>query len=92
MLQFAGGRQEQAKILDRRQRGDAPQVHPAQKSIASLEAMGVRVYGFDEALQDHSKKEVFWDNIAGYDQQKRYAKSQIDSISMLCFDLPCSMK
>ncbi|RVW45943.1 hypothetical protein CK203_068523 [Vitis vinifera] len=36
VLQFAGGRVEQNKTLERRPRGDAPQMHSAQKSIASL--------------------------------------------------------
>ena len=50
-------------------------MHSAQKSIASLEAMGVRVFGADEPQGGLSKNEVLWDNIAGYDQQKRYVKS-----------------
>ncbi|KAJ9689802.1 hypothetical protein PVL29_012464 [Vitis rotundifolia] len=77
VLQFAGGRVEQNKTLERRPRGDAPQMHSAQKSIASLEAMGVRVFGADEPLGGHSKNEVLWDNIAGYDQQKRQIEDEI---------------
>lgn len=93
VLQFAGGRVEQNKTLERRPRGDGPQIHSAQKSIASLEAMGVRVFGADEPQGGLSKNEVLWDNIAGYDQQKRYVKSEINSISLLCFGyLPSSMK
>lgn len=77
VLQFAGGRVEQNKTLERRPRGDAPQMHSAQKSIASLEAMGVRVFGADEPQGGLSKNEVLWDNIAGYDQQKRQIEDEI---------------
>ena len=44
------------------------------KSITSLEAMGVRVFGLDEPLVGNANEEVTWDTIAGYDQQKRYLK------------------
>ncbi|KMT04093.1 hypothetical protein BVRB_8g185470 [Beta vulgaris subsp. vulgaris] len=41
------------------------------KSISSLEAMGVRVFGLDEPHVDHTNEKISWDTIAGYDQQKR---------------------
>lgn len=41
------------------------------KSISQLESMGVRVYGVNKPLGDDSVDEISWDNIAGYDQQKR---------------------
>lgn len=43
-----------------------------EKSVSALEAMGVRVYGVDEILGAPMEGMVSWDNIAGYDQQKRY--------------------
>lgn len=74
VLQFASERVEQNKALERRPRGDAPQMHSAQKSIANLEAMGVRVFGVEQEPGCRPKNEVLWDNIAGYDQQKRCVK------------------
>ena len=85
VLQFASERVEQSKTLERRPSRDAPPIYSAQKSIANLEAMGVRVFGVEQPPGLLSKNEVLWDNIAGYDQQKRYVKSGIDSISSLCF-------
>lgn len=41
------------------------------KSISQLESMGVRIYGVNKPLGDDSDDEISWDNIAGYDQQKR---------------------
>jgi hypothetical protein len=41
------------------------------KSISQLESMGVRIYGVNKPLGDDSMDEISWDNIAGYDQQKR---------------------
>ncbi|PKU85345.1 hypothetical protein MA16_Dca003084 [Dendrobium catenatum] len=42
-----------------------------EKSVSALEAMGVRVYGVDEIFGVPMEGMVSWDNIAGYDQQKR---------------------
>ncbi|KAL9273358.1 Proteasome-activating nucleotidase-like protein [Drosera capensis] len=41
------------------------------KSIADLEAMGVRVFGIDEPGTGRTNGEISWDTIAGYDEQKR---------------------
>ncbi|CAO2842477.1 unnamed protein product [Amaranthus hypochondriacus] len=41
------------------------------KSIASLESMGVRVFGLDEPRVTYANEEISWDTIAGYEQQKR---------------------
>lgn len=68
-LELAG----QNKVSDKRLRGDSTQKPSAEKSVASLEAMGVRIYGLNEPNLGHSKTEISWDNIAGYNQQKRYA-------------------
>ncbi|XAR65693.1 Adenosinetriphosphatase [Bertholletia excelsa] len=66
-LELAG----QNKVSDKRLRGDSTQKPSAEKSVASLEAMGVRIYGLNEPNLGHSKAEISWDNIAGYNQQKR---------------------
>ncbi|KAF3569154.1 hypothetical protein DY000_02014159 [Brassica cretica] len=43
------------------------------KTISQLESMGVRIYGVNKPLgdDDDSVHEISWDNIAGYEQQKR---------------------
>ncbi|XP_020573106.1 ATPase family gene 2 protein [Phalaenopsis equestris] len=48
-----------------------------EKSISALEAMGVRVYGVDENFGVPMDNMVSWDNIAGYDQQKREIEDTI---------------
>ncbi|KAL4563000.1 hypothetical protein LXL04_027031 [Taraxacum kok-saghyz] len=58
--------------MDRR--GDSSTRNPStmDKSIASLEGMGVKIFGLQEpTLEVSSKSEISWDNIAGYSQQKR---------------------
>lgn len=67
VLQIAG----QQKTLAVRPRGDVTRASPMDKTIASLEAMGVKIFGLTEPNVDHAKKEISWDNIAGYSQQKR---------------------
>jgi AAA+ superfamily predicted ATPase len=47
------------------------------KSISQLESMGVRIYGVNKPLGDDSMDEISWDNIAGYDQQKREIEDTI---------------
>lgn len=66
VLQLAGGKLGQNKTMERKQQP------PEEKSIASLESMGVRVYGFDESHVNSVSNDISWDNIAGYHQQKRY--------------------
>lgn len=70
-LQLAGTKLGQNSTLERRPREDTTQVLPSEKLIASLESMGVRIYGINEPHVSSSSKEILWDNIAGYDQQKR---------------------
>ncbi|CAA7406987.1 unnamed protein product [Spirodela intermedia] len=48
-----------------------------ERIISSLEAMGVRVYGIDEASGSSSNGTISWDNIAGYEQQKREIEDTI---------------
>ena len=69
VLQLAG----QKIIFDRKSREDTMQKPSAEKSVSSLEALGVRVYGLNEPNLSYSKAEISWDNIAGYNQQKRYS-------------------
>ncbi|KAF3451770.1 hypothetical protein FNV43_RR07866 [Rhamnella rubrinervis] len=65
VLQLAGSKLGQNKTLERKQ------MPTAEKSIASLESMGVRVYGLDESHVNSLSNEISWENIAGYHQQKR---------------------
>ncbi|XP_057513919.1 uncharacterized protein LOC130795729 isoform X1 [Actinidia eriantha] len=67
VLQLAG----QNRIFDRKSREGTMQKPSAEKSVSSLEAMGVRIYGLNEPNLSYSKAEISWDNIAGYNQQKR---------------------
>lgn len=61
----------QNRVSERR--GDtAPRTPSVDKSVASLEGMGVKIYGLNEPKLDDSKSEISWENIAGYNQQKRY--------------------
>lgn len=43
-----------------------------EKIVSDLEAMGVRVYGFDETSSVPLDGTVIWENLAGYEPQKRY--------------------
>lgn len=43
-----------------------------EKTVSDLEDMGVRVYGFDETSSVPMDGTVMWENIAGYEHQKRY--------------------
>ena len=42
-----------------------------ERVISSLESMGVRVYGIDGNHGSPSSGGISWDNLAGYEQQKR---------------------
>ncbi|KAL5212256.1 hypothetical protein ABZP36_023103 [Zizania latifolia] len=48
-----------------------------EKTVSDLEAMGVRVYGFDESSSTPMDGTVMWENIAGYDPQKREIEDTI---------------
>ncbi|KAI3701000.1 hypothetical protein L2E82_45641 [Cichorium intybus] len=41
------------------------------KSVTSLQGMGVKIYGIKEPKLEYSKSEIAWENIVGYNQQKR---------------------
>lgn len=74
VLELAGGKLGQNWTLERKPREGTARVPSVEKSVASLESMGVKIYGLDEAPVYSSNIEISWDNIAGYDQQKRYVK------------------
>lgn len=48
-----------------------------EKAVSALEAMGVRVYGSDGTCGIPMDGMISWDNIAGYDQQKREIEDTI---------------
>lgn len=73
VLQLAGSK---LRPLDRKPAEGSARVPSADKSVASLESMGVRIYGLDEPLVNSSSNDISWENIAGYDQQKRYAEHE----------------
>ncbi|GLU15586.1 hypothetical protein SLE2022_320630 [Rubroshorea leprosula] len=77
VLQLAGGKLGQNKTLERRPREGTSRMPSPEKSIASLEAMGVRIYGLSAPQVNFSHDEISWDNIAGYDQQKREIEDTI---------------
>ncbi|KAF8775963.1 hypothetical protein HU200_004100 [Digitaria exilis] len=47
------------------------------KIVSDLEAMGVRVYGFDETSSVPMDGTVIWENLAGYEPQKREIEDTI---------------
>ncbi|CAH1448241.1 unnamed protein product [Lactuca virosa] len=68
VLKLAGTGQNRS--MDRR--GDNALNSSLDKSVSSLEGMGVKIYGLKEPKLEHSKsEEISWENIAGYSQQKR---------------------
>jgi hypothetical protein len=77
VLELAGGKLGQNKTVERKPREGTTKVPSAEKSVASLESMGVIIYGLDEARDLSSNTEISWDNIAGYDQQKRYVRTRV---------------
>ncbi|CAA2956761.1 ATPase family AAA domain-containing 1-A isoform X1 [Olea europaea subsp. europaea] len=73
VLQLAG----QQKSLEVRPRGDASSVPSIDKTVSSLEGMGVKVYGLTQSNVDQPKADISWDNIAGYNYQKREIEDTI---------------
>ncbi|KAK4439391.1 Cell division cycle protein 48AF [Sesamum alatum] len=80
ILQLAG----QPRSLELRPRGDAARVPTIDKTIASLEGMGVKIYGLRQPNLEQPKADISWDNIAGYDNQKR----EIEDIILLALKSP----
>ncbi|XP_008793790.2 meiotic spindle formation protein mei-1 isoform X1 [Phoenix dactylifera] len=60
------------------------QTSSVEKAVSALEAMGVRVYGFDGTCGAPMDGMISWDNIAGYDQQKR----EIEDTILLALQCP----
>ncbi|XP_062220242.1 uncharacterized protein LOC133919762 isoform X2 [Phragmites australis] len=48
-----------------------------EKTVSDLEAMGIRVYGFDETSSVPMDGTVIWENLAGYEPQKREIEDTI---------------
>lgn len=74
VLQLAGGRLGQNRTLERKLRDGITQKPSADKTVAALESMGIKIYGLNEPQMNSPNSEISWDNIAGYNQQKRYIK------------------
>ncbi|KAJ9566377.1 hypothetical protein OSB04_002343 [Centaurea solstitialis] len=53
-------------------RGDTSRTPSVDRSVTALEGMGVKIYGLKEPKVDSRTSEISWENIAGYNQQKRY--------------------
>ncbi|CAN0899102.1 Protein CdcH, partial [Linum grandiflorum] len=69
VLQLAGGK---LKIVGRKPVESAAARAPTiDQSVTSLKAMGVRIYGLKTPLINSTSNEISWENIAGYDKQKR---------------------
>ncbi|KAK4710042.1 hypothetical protein R3W88_004555 [Solanum pinnatisectum] len=69
VLQFAG----QQKALDLRSKG----VPSADKTVTTLESMGVKIFGINVSTSGNPKANIAWENIAGYNQQKREIEDTI---------------
>lgn len=77
VLQLAGRKLGRDKFLESRPREGAERKTTPDKTITSLESMGVRIYGINEPSVDVENKKLSWDNIAGYEKQKGYVKYYI---------------
>ncbi|KAJ8550192.1 hypothetical protein K7X08_033899 [Anisodus acutangulus] len=73
VLQLAG----QQKSLDLRSRGDAGRVPSADNTVTTLESMGVKLFGISASNSGNPKANIAWENIAGYNQQKREIEDTI---------------
>ncbi|XP_027932402.1 cell division control protein 48 homolog D isoform X2 [Vigna unguiculata] len=77
VLQLAGNKLGQKSTLERKPREETEKVPSVDKSISDLEGMGVRIYGLDEPVGILKDAEISWDNIAGYEHQKRLIEDTI---------------
>ena len=68
VLQLAG----QPRSFGLGPKGGAAQVPAVDKTISNLEGMGVKIYGLKSPNLEDPNADISWDNIAGYDNQKRY--------------------
>lgn len=78
VLQLAGRKLGRDKFSESRPREGIEKKTTPEKTITSLQSMGVRIYGIDEPPVDVENKKLSWDNIAGYQKQKRYVKYYIN--------------
>ncbi|XP_058723741.1 uncharacterized protein LOC131595415 [Vicia villosa] len=76
VLQLAGNKLVEKNPLGKKPWEEIEQAPSVDKAISSLEAMGVRTYGLNEPIGT-SNNEVSWDNIAGYEHQKRVIEDTI---------------
>ncbi|TKY72199.1 nucleoside-triphosphatase protein [Spatholobus suberectus] len=77
VLKLAGNKLGQRSTLERKPREETEKVPSVDKSISDLEGMGVRIYGLDEPVGISNDGEISWDNIAGYEHQKRVIEDTI---------------
>ncbi|XP_042941604.1 uncharacterized protein LOC122276148 isoform X14 [Carya illinoinensis] len=77
VLELAARRLAQNKTLERRQGEGTACVPSAKNSVPDRKSAGVRIYGLNEPRSYSPNKEISWDNIAGYDQQKREIEDTI---------------
>ncbi|KAK0578038.1 hypothetical protein LWI29_004057 [Acer saccharum] len=84
VLQLASARSGQTRTSERKPREGTTHKPPVERTIASLQSMGVRIYGLDEPQLNSPNSEISWDNIAGYDQQKR----EIEDTLLLALQSP----
>lgn len=80
VLQLAGNKLGQRSSLERKPKEETEKVPSVDKSISDLEGMGVRIYGLDEPVGISKDGEISWDNIAGYEHQKRYVNMDISLV------------
>lgn len=67
ILKLAG----QPKSVALGQRGGSAEVPAADKTVSNLEGMGVKIFGLKPSNPEDPNASISWDNIAGYDNQKR---------------------
>ncbi|ESW19675.1 hypothetical protein PHAVU_006G145500 [Phaseolus vulgaris] len=79
VLQLAGNMLGQKNTLERKPKEETGKLPSVDKSISELEGMGVRIYGLDEpvGISKDGEREISWDNIAGYEHQKRLIEDTI---------------
>ncbi|XP_042031157.1 uncharacterized AAA domain-containing protein C31G5.19 isoform X1 [Salvia splendens] len=73
VLQLAG----QPRSFGLGPKGGAAQVPKVDKTISDLEGMGVKIYGLKSPNLEDPNADISWDNIAGYENQKREIEDTI---------------
>uniref|UniRef100_A0A7N0UCV2 AAA+ ATPase domain-containing protein n=1 Tax=Kalanchoe fedtschenkoi TaxID=63787 RepID=A0A7N0UCV2_KALFE len=84
VIQLAGGKISQNKTPDRRVKEENGKMPSVDKAVQTLESLGVRVYGLDEPQTGYPKTITSWENIAGYEEQKR----EIEDTVLLALQSP----